>query len=151
MFVCVCVCVKGQKGGWRSIRRAALFLEINLEMNGSRLAMKRTSNVITSHSWNNNNKCSNFIFHETRRPNTCTNVCVCMWVLAFCSPFSSNQSKIQIGRFNYESFQVLIYYYATNIAILHNIITFFSPLIIAGESCVSFSSSKKKARRDHFC
>lgn len=29
--------MKGQKGGWRAIRRAALFVAINLEMNGSRL------------------------------------------------------------------------------------------------------------------
>lgn len=35
----------------------------------------------------------------------------------------ANQSKIQIGRFNYECFQVLIYHYATNIAVIHKTIS----------------------------
>lgn len=65
---------------------------------------------------------------------------VCLRVFALCSPSSSNQSKIRIERFNYESFQVLIYYYATNIAILDNNITFPSPFIIAGLSYVEFEA-----------
>lgn len=116
------VCVKGQKGGWRAIRRAALFVEINLAMNGSRLDEM-------------NKQCNHFIFvkHKKNAANSFS-----MKHDGYAHVSARVLFKIQIGRFNYESFQVLIYHYATNIAILNNIITFSNPLIISGESYVEF-------------